>query len=185
VSSAVAPELCPFTILVDSAEQQPWTFRGFKCDAAKKHRPLEVRWKWQSLGRHPNGTGDYSIEGFENRIGIERKSVDDCRGTILGWPKTEDGEELRSGRRDRFKQELENLSHLESACVVVEGTLEDVVLNVPDHGTKTQQTQAKILFRSIVSFQQDYPVQWVFCDGKRWAETFAFRWMERFWRHHK
>jgi hypothetical protein len=172
-------------VLIDSAEQQPWTFKGFKCDAARQYRPLIVKTEWQSLGRHPHGMGDYSIKGFENRIGIERKSIEDCRGTLLGWPKVEEGKTLRSGRRERFEQELSNLSHLESACVIVEGTLEDVVLRCPDYGTKTRETQAKILFRSIIAMQQDYPVSWSFCDGKRSAEVFAFRWMERFWRHSK
>lgn len=178
-------EVCPFTVLIDSAEQHPWSFKGLKCDAAKQYRPLHVYREWTCLGRHPHGMGDYSIKGFEHLIGIERKSVEDLRGTLLGWPKTEDGEEIRSGRRDRFKQELDNLSKLQCSCVIVEGTLEEVVLRCPSHGEKPPKTLAKILFRSILAMQQDYSVPWIFCDGRNWAETVAFRWMERFYRHAK
>lgn len=168
-------ELCPFVVLVDSAEQQPWTFQGFRCDSRRQYRPLDVNWQYACLGRYPQSRGDYSIQGCEGRIGIERKSVDDCRSTLLGW----------DSRRDRFSNELSNLAELESSCVIVEGTLEEVVTQVDDYGKKSRAHTAKSIYRSIIAFQQDYPVPWIFCNGRRWAETTAFRWMERFWRKHK
>lgn len=177
-------EPCPFTILIDSAESQPWDFHGLQCDANKDYRPLIVTTKWRCLGRYPNSLGDYAIEGCEGECHIERKSIEDCRGTILGWPKKLNYVEkiAGTGRRERFEKELDNLTKIPYAAVIVEGTMGNVVLNVEDYGTKTRETLAKILSRSIMAYQQDYRVPWFFCDGRRHAEVAAFRFFERFWR---
>ena len=180
------PFVKPFTILIDSNESHPFSFRALTCDANRQNRPLVVRTKWKSLGRYPNGLGDYAIEGLlEDHCRIERKSVEDLQGTLLGWPKLdEEGNQIRgSGRRERFGQELENLQKIQSAAVVVEGSMSGVFEELKDYGKKTVQTQAKILFRSIIAMQQDYAVQWLMCDGRRAAEVTAFRFLERFWRH--
>lgn len=181
------PFVNPFTILIDSNESHPFNFKGLKCDANRQGRPLVVRTKWKSLGRFPNGLGDYAIEGdLEDHCRIERKSVEDLQGTLLGWPKLdEEGNQMRgSGRRERFEQELENLQKIQCAAVVVEGSMSDVLSELKDYGKKTIQTQTKILFRSIIAMQQSYlGVPWFMCDGRRAAEVTAFRFLERFWRH--
>ena len=104
--------------------------------------------------------------------------------TLLGWPKLdEEGNQMRgSGRRERFEQELENLQKIQCAAVIVEGTMSDVLRGLKDYGKKTVQTQAKILYRSIIAMKQSYSVQWLMCDGRRAAEVTTFRWLERFWR---
>lgn len=179
------PFINPFTILIDSNESDPFNFSGMKCDANRQNRPLVVKTRWKSLGRYPNSLGDYCIEGMEGKCHIERKSVEDLQGTLLGWPKLdEDGNPMRgSGRRERFEKELENLQKIQSAAVVVEGTMSDVLSNLKDYGKKTVQVQGKILFRSVVAMQQDYLIPWFLCDGRRAAEVTAFRFLERFWRH--
>jgi len=175
----------PFVILIDSAEQQPWTFKGLKCDANRHYRPLAVKTEWKSLGRHPHGMGDYSIQGYEGLCHVERKSLQDCQGTILGWPKTVDGEQIAGiGRRKRFEQELRNLEHIRCSAVIVEATCDRVFQHVGSHGKKSRETNAKILFRSILAYQQDYRVPWYFCDGRELAEIVCFRLMERFCRHY-
>ncbi len=55
-------------------------------------------------------TGDYSILGLENRVAIERKSKADAYGS------------LGSGRA-RFEKELQRLSKLDYAAIVIESTL--------------------------------------------------------------
>ena len=62
--------LCPFVVLIDSAEQQPFPFTGIHADAASDNRPLVIRTKWQCLGRHPKSLGDYSIDGFQGRCHV-------------------------------------------------------------------------------------------------------------------
>jgi len=166
--------VCPFVILVDSAEQHPFTFEGIRGDAKHKHRVLAVTTRWQCLGRHPNQLGDYSIDGFIGSCHVERKSVKDCQGTILGW----------GGSRDRFEQELANLASIEAPLVVVEGSLDVVLSTSNDHRTHEHQVIAKQLLRSIIAFQMDYRVPWVFADSRRLAEVITFRWLERYWRKH-
>lgn len=57
--------------------------------------------------------GDYSIEGFESRVCVERKSLDDYVGSVFGdWK--------------RFSARLGEFRVLDLAAIVVEGTEEDV-----------------------------------------------------------
>jgi ERCC4-type nuclease len=57
--------------------------------------------------------GDYSVEGFEHRCVVERKSIDDLVGSAFGdWK--------------RWSARLAELAHFERACVVVECTEEDI-----------------------------------------------------------
>lgn len=162
----------PFTILIDSAEQQPFTFQGLKTDATAGNKPLIVPTEWKALGRHPDSLGDYSLVGGVGRCHIERKSMSDAQSTILGW----------DGRRERFERELALLSEIECGVIIVECSFSDLVANAPQYGKRTAQQNAKALARSVVAFMQDYRVPWLFCDGRRMAEIQAFRWLERWWR---
>lgn len=170
----------PFTILIDSAEQHPFDFAGIKSDADRDGRPWLVATRWEPLGRHPDSLGDYSLDGFVGRVAVERKSVEDCQGTILGFGRDGEG----TSRRDRFESELANLQKCDASLVVVEGTLETVLQTVEQRGKKTRGENAKTLLRSIIAYQQDYGVSWQFCDGRRLAETYTFRFLERFWKQH-
>lgn len=164
--------VCPFVVIVDSAEQQPWTFDGIHADAVDDNRGVIVQTETGSLGRHPDGFGDYSIKGYERQVAIERKSVQDCQSTILSW-----GE-----GRDRFEQELHNLSCIQASLVIVEGTFWQVVDHQVDRRKTEHSSIRKQVMRSIIAFQQDYRVPWLFCDSRRLAEVTAFRFLERFWK---
>lgn len=165
--------ICPFVVLIDTAEQEPFTFQGLKTDAAQGSRPLIVPTERRELGRHPYGLGDYSLDTGKGRCHIERKSMDDAHGTILGFA---------DGRRERFEQELANLAGIEAGLVVVECSFAELVNRAPTWGKRTASQNAKALHRSIVAFQQDYHVAWSFCDSRRMAEVTAFRWLERWHR---
>lgn len=179
------PITCPFTILVDTAEQQPWTFQGIRGDAKDDYRPLAVPWRYSALGRHPNSLGDYSIDGYVGQVAIERKSMEDCWGTVMGWESARDQDRGTLGRRDRFKVELQNLAAVPVSAVFIEATLETCLQNMPSWGKRPAEINRKIFFRSVLSFQQDFRVQWLFVDGRRTAEVMAFRFLERFWRKQK
>jgi DNA excision repair protein ERCC-4 len=85
-------------VIVDTREQQPWTFEG----QAITTRRAKLR------------AGDYSVVGLENRGSIERKSADD-------WVKTV----LRD--RTRFYKELELLRAYAFRCVIVEIGVREVM----------------------------------------------------------
>ena len=168
--------LAPFTILVDTAEQHPFTFQNFYTDGnAERRKPLIVPTESRALGRFPDSLGDYSLDSGVGRCHVERKSMQDAHGTILGWAKK--GEDV--GRRERFERELEHLSEMEAGLVVVECSLSDLLRLAPVYGRKSAAENAKTLFRSVLAFQQDYAVSWIFADGRRTAEQVTFRWLQR------
>lgn len=82
----------------------------------REQLPLDLRWRsgecLKSIRRKLD-TGDYSIEGFEDRLTVERKSVPDLVGCI-------------GKGRDRFERELERMLKIPSRCVVVEGHWADL-----------------------------------------------------------
>jgi len=164
----------PFTVLIDSQEQQPWGFTGIRADVVDRLEIFHVPTEWKNLGvRHPSGIyeprGDYSIKDFEGRVHIERKSVVDLQSTVLGW----------DGRRDRFKNELSVFAGMQYTIVIVEGTLGQCIATCKQYGKKSADDNKKILNRSIIAFMQDYKVPWLFCDSRRLAEIEAFRFLLR------
>jgi hypothetical protein len=166
----------PFSILIDTAEQHPFRFSDLKADAKQDYLPLDVPIEFTCLGRHPDSLGDYSILGGVGRCHVERKSREDCQGTILGF---------EDGRRERFEKELANLAAIDAALVVVECSLDEIIDTAPDHGKRTKSQNAKTLFRSILALQQDYRVPWLFCGTRRLAEVATFRFLARWFEKRK
>jgi hypothetical protein len=170
----------PFTVLVDKAEKAPWTFSGIRARSFidKEMRTYIVRTERRYLGI---GQGDYSIDGFAGCVGIERKSVDDFRGTLLGWPYEDEETGGTVDRRGRFKTELRKLAAMECKAVVVEGTLDECLDSCPGWGTRTGPENAKYLLATYLSWSQQFRVPWYFCQDKQDAAVLAFRLMEHFW----
>ena len=128
--------ICPFVILIDTAEQTPFTFTGIRSDAAHSHEEYEVNCRSFCLGRHPNSKGDYSIYGHVGRVAVERKSKGDAYTTFLGF---------NDGHRERFERELENLSAMSAAMVVIEADFSEFLKDAPERGVKTAQENRVIL----------------------------------------
>lgn len=184
MSITTIPIESPFIVLIDVQEKHPFPFTGLYTDADHDYREIAVRHRWESLG---TSNGDYSIEGHHPNtlknanpnspgVSVERKSIEDCIGTILGF----------ADRRPRFERELHSLQCLidlgGSAVVIVEGSMGTVLDAVTEHGKKSREDNVKSLFRSWISFLQDYRVPWMFCDDRRLAEIACYRWLERFHR---
>jgi len=170
----------PYTILIDSAEQKPFTFSGIHGDSYYQNQDLVVPTKHQHLGI---SKADYSIDGLEGRIHIERKSMEDAQSTVLGWPSKSAPE--RRSRRERFMDELLFLSSIEFGAIVIEATEEDMMRNAPQYGEKTAQLNAKIMYRQILAWRMDHKVQWIFCWNRRAAELATFRLLDRFYRRYR
>lgn len=159
---ATPPEFiyCPFTVIVDSREQSPWMFRGFRCDAKQKRLPLVVRTVTKGLK-----TGDYSIEGYENRISCERKSLSDLYSTL-------------GQGRERFERELQRLAEMEFAAVVIEADWRTIIESPPQESKLSPKT----VFRSINAYEQQYPtIHWHAMWTREMAERKCFRILERWW----
>ena len=158
---SLTPLICPFAVLVDSREQLPYSFAGLRADACDHYRPLVVELRGATLSE-----GDYSVEGLQGRVAVERKSAADLFGTI-------------GQGRERFIRELERLNGLDVAAVVVEAEWSEIFTRPPEHS----QLPPKVVLRSCLTWQQRFPhVHWVFCPGRAFAERVTFRILERAWK---
>jgi DNA excision repair protein ERCC-4 len=84
-------------IVIDTREQKGWTFSGSQVDVVRKALPA----------------GDYSVEGLETKVVLERKNLGDFVNTVIhDWI--------------RFRKELIRLSGYDFAAVVVEADAADV-----------------------------------------------------------
>lgn len=160
---------CPFVVLVDSQEKHPFDFTGFQSGAATGHRVIDVPTKIKSLGP---SHGDYSIEGYEGQIHIERKSMEDAHGTILGW-----GE-----HRERFGRTLEFLESIEFGAVVVECSLGEMLARSPARGRKSAEENRLIMNQQYLAWLLKFrAVKWIFADTRGLAQVETFRLFEKFY----
>ena len=151
----------PFTIIADTRENHPFSFRGFKADAPYQDLPLLVPIESGTLQ-----TGDYSVKGFERRISVERKSASDAYSTF--GPQN----------RDRFERELERLNQMDFAAVVVEASCGSLIHDPPPHTRFTP----KSFFRSVIAWNIRFPkVHFEMCADRGFAERMTLRWLQRFW----
>ena len=155
-----APIEIPFTVIVDGREKRPYTFEGLRADARDLRRPLVVKTEWGHLR-----TGDYSIEGMEEQVCIERKSLQDIFATV-------------GQHRARFEREHQRMAEFDFAAVVVEADLRTVLNNPPAYS----RLPPKSIFRTALAWQVRYGVQWIWAGSRRLAEVTTFRLLERFWR---
>jgi hypothetical protein len=154
---------------VDEKEQHPFTFPDLQTGASQGYRKIVAKTLRKSIG---TSKGDYSMAGFEGQIHIERKSMEDAHGTILGW-----GE-----RRERFEATLSYLNQIEFGAVIVECTLGVLLANAPERGKKTKVENRRSLNATYLSWQMKYSsVPWIFCDTRGLAETETYRLFEKFY----
>jgi len=150
---------CPFTVVIDTNETYPFPFdsihdrEGALVSVPTVRRPLYL-----------SGLADYTIDGMESLIQIERKA--------------EDLAPSMSERREIFEGEIRRLSEMcEYAAVIVEHSWADILTDDHQHGAR-----AKSISRTVIAWQVAYPgVHWWFCAGRFHAEQVCFRLLEKFW----
>jgi ERCC4-type nuclease len=152
--------ISPFTIAVDTREQAPWSFLGIKADAKDNEKPLLVKTVQKTLQ-----TGDYSIEGLEGQIAVERKSHSDLVGSV-------------SSGRDRFEREFVRMSTMPYAAVIVEASMAEILHHPPLHS----KMNPKAVIRTALSWSIRYGVHWWFAPSRSHAETLCFRLLQQFWK---
>lgn len=135
-------------IVVDSREQAAYEFDTQKVESIRRALPA----------------GDYSLVGWEDRVAVERKSLEDFVSTVI-----------RS--RKRFREELRKLSGYESACVVVEANLRDVLT-----GHYRSGAHPNAILGSVVSICLDYGVPVYFCSDRQVACRFVEEYLRGFLR---
>lgn len=149
------------TLLIDNREQQPYAFAGLRADMRQGGGPLVIETKTMCLQ-----SGDYSLEGYEDRVAVERKSLNDLFHTL-------------SQGRDRFERELARLNEFDTALVVFEADWLTVFTNPP----RFSHLEPKTVFRSVLAWIQRFPrVHWFPAPDREFAEAVTFRFLERFQR---
>lgn len=135
-----------FTIIVDTREQQPWSFDHY----AKANRKLD--------------TGDYSVEGLENLLAIERKkSINEIANNII---------------ESRFKDVIQRLSSMKYSYILLEFDLENVLnypigSSLPKHMWNKVKISPSFIMKHILEWQMFHNIKVIFCGCPSNAEQMA------------
>jgi ERCC4-type nuclease len=129
----------PATIVIDTREQEPYSFDSRLVAAVRRALPA----------------GDYSIEGLEERVAVERKSLDDFVSTVIH-------------ARPRFREELRKFARYRAACVVVEAGVADVLLQ-----RYRGEAHPNAVIGSALSIILDFGVPVFFCGNRQAACQFV------------
>ena len=136
-------------ILIDTREQEPYTFTGY--EAATEPATLPV--------------GDYSLPGFQDRAAVERKSLNDLIGCLMGKD------------RERFERELARGRHYDLFMVVVEASLADV-----SQGRYRSDMKPQAALQSIITFQVRYRIPFVWAGNRAGAEYMTYSFLAKYLR---
>jgi DNA excision repair protein ERCC-4 len=133
-------------IIVDTREKQPYQFE------------THIR---ESLN-----AGDYSVDGLQDRITIERKSKKDIFSCV--------------GRnRRRFERELTQLAGYDYAAIVIESSIEDL-LSAPAF----TRVRPKAVVNSLLSWSVKYGIPIFFAGNRKYARGVTYKLLEKFWKQH-
>jgi ERCC4-type nuclease len=135
-------------ILIDTREQDPYLFFGYEC----------------FVERQGLKTGDYSLQGYESRVAIERKSKDDLFRSL--------GKD-----RERVKREFERLSEIEFTAWVIEETWEGI-----EESPFRSRMNPSSVRNTIFSWSLKYNVIPILASDRREAERLTFEFLVWAWR---
>jgi DNA excision repair protein ERCC-4 len=116
-------------VVIDTREQRPYSFAG------SVHKALPA--------------GDYSLEGLETVVAIERKSLEDWVNTLLRG-------------KERFRKELTKLQSYAFAAVVIEGSVPDILAG--DY--KSNLAPAALLGMTTAVMIAYHPVHIIFANDR-------------------
>lgn len=136
-----------FVIVVDTREQLPFPFP----DGVET-----VRGTLRS--------GDYSVKGLEDKVAVERKSLTDLYGSVTRG-------------RERFEREIQRLSELEYAMVVIEASWVDLIRNPPPR----TEVKPRSVVATIIAWEHRYGVPFHAYGPRALGARLTFRTLERFW----
>lgn len=135
-----------FTIIIDTREQQPWGFDSY----AKANTKLD--------------TGDYSIQGLENIVAIERKkSVSEFANNIT---------------ESRFTDVVMRMGEIKHAFLLLEFDLEDVLIypvgsTVPKRMWDKIKISPAFILKNLLDLELKHNISVHFCGNSSNAEKLA------------
>jgi ERCC4-type nuclease len=129
------------TLIIDSMEQKPYSFKQFN--------------KWfAAIERRKLLAGDYSIGGLEDRVAVERKSLQDLFNCCSPY-----------GSRETFVRACERLSKLEFAALVIEGSISKIL-----RSTEYSSMHPNAVFGTIQALAVRWGIQPWFAPSRTLAE---------------
>ncbi len=143
----------PFTIIKDTREKQGYTFQASR---TKYH-------VCKGMVNRKLDTGDYSIEGLEDKVCIERKaSVVELANNV-------------GVSRRRFEAEIDRMQEFPHKFLVLEFSLTDLMdfpegSDVPNSEIKKLRVTNKYMLRFLMEMQINHNVNVIFCDSKKNAK---------------
>jgi DNA excision repair protein ERCC-4 len=138
-AKTTSPSEKKVAVVIDTREQEPYAFDLDSVTAVRRALPV----------------GDYSIEGYEASVAVERKSLEDFVASVVR-------------ARERFGKELRGLAEYDLGCVVVEGSLEDILARRYRSGAHPQA-----VLGATLSIIVDYGVPVFFCGNRQLACRFV------------
>jgi ERCC4-type nuclease len=138
----VAP---PFTVVKDTREQDGYYFKPHNTCAGMVEHKLD--------------TGDYSIQGLEDKICIERKGCVEELAVNLGQKKY------------AFLNEIERMSNFPHKFLILEFSLDDLIkfpdeTRIPANKLSSVKITGKYMLKCLFEFQLYNNVQVLFCGNK-------------------
>lgn len=159
----------PFTIVVDSNEQLPYTFSDIKGDFRDDYAPIRVRTIKKAVRAGNKRVGDYALLEVPG-IAIERKSKADLFSSVSD-----------TAKRENFIERLRVMSaNLKCGAVIIE-CYQSEIFNDPPPFTKLSPTA---VYRSTLSWGIQFPlIHWHWAEDRESAEQLAYRLLEKYYQH--
>lgn len=136
----------PFTVIKDTREQDGYFFNQFDTCAGMIDHKLD--------------TGDYTLQGFEDKICVERKGCVEELAVNLGQ------------KKHAFMDEIERMKPFEHKFLVLEFSLEDLLkfpdeTRIPVKNKASLKITGKYMLKCLIEFQLYHNVHVLFCGNKR------------------
>ena len=136
----------PMVVLIDTREQLPFQFGE---DIKTVRTKLEV--------------GDYSLQGLENLVAIERKTLNDFISSTIH-------------NKHRFTQNLVDLAQMDHKAIVVEASLRDVFA----HRYKSK-THNQSVFGIVAAIQGKWKIPVYFWENHAYAQMMTEKYLKSVW----
>jgi ERCC4-type nuclease len=141
-----------FTIIIDTREQHPWQFKEF----ATAKRKLD--------------TGDYSIEGLEDKLCIERKNgIAEIANNMM---------------ENRFVDVIDRMSKYPHSYILIECNYNQL-MNYPRESDVPEKLWSNIritpgfILKFLTQLSVSHNIHVIFCGTPAWAEKTALSIMKR------
>lgn len=138
----------PFTVIKDTREQDGYFFNSFDTCAGMVEHKLD--------------TGDYTIQGLEDKICIERKGCVEELAVNLGQ------------KKHSFLDEIKRMESFPHRFLILEFSLEDLIkfpneTRIPIKNKASLKITGKYMLKCLMEFELYNNIHIIFCGNKRTA----------------